>query len=129
MSCSMSASLLIAALVWVSGGGPIDARLNSQTSSDEEVLRQLERDWLDATVRHDLEAYGRVMADDFIGHWADGSTTTKHEEIEMPRVKKETYEENKIIDMTVRTFGTTAIASGRNTETSLIEGKASGVQS
>ena len=123
MNCSMSASLLIVALVWILGAGSIDVRGNSQTNSDEEVLKQLERDSLDATVRHDVNAYGAVMADDFIGHWADGSTTTKREEMEMLRTGKENYDENRIIDMSVRIFGTTAIVSGRSTETSMIEGK------
>jgi ketosteroid isomerase-like protein len=123
MNCPLNTSLLIFALVWILGGGTIDLRANSQVTSDEEVLRQLERDSLDATVRHDDEAYGRVLADDFIGHWADGSTTTKREEIEMLRTGKESYDENRIIDMTVRIFGATAIVSGHNTETSVIEGK------
>jgi ketosteroid isomerase-like protein len=123
MNCSVSASLLVVALVWIMGGGTICVRANSQNSSDEEVVRQLERDSLDATVRHDVEAYGRVLADDFIGHWANDSTTTRQEEIEMLRTGKECYEENRIIDMKVRIYGTTAIVSGQSTETSVIEGK------
>ena len=122
MNRSFNASLL-AALMWILTGGTLDVRAISQGNSDEEVLRQLERNLLDATVRHDVEAYGRVLADDFIGHWADGSTTTKREELEMLRTGKESYGENKIIDMTVRIFGATAIVSGQSTETSVIDGK------
>ena len=95
----------------------------AQGKSEEEVVRQLERDWSAAAAHNDAEAYGRVLADDFIGHWADGSTTTKREEIEMLRSAKVSYSENRVIDMSIRIFDSTAIVTGRNTETSVIEGK------
>lgn len=97
--------------------------LNEQTGADEEVIRRIEHEGANAAAHNDADAYGRILADDFVGHWADGSKTTKAEEIQLMRSGTESYTENKITELYVRIFGTTAIATGRNTETATIEGK------
>jgi len=100
-----------------------DARPQAKTLSDEESVKQLERDWAAASAHNDAEKTSQVLADDFVGNWADGSTTTKKQELDMLRSSKEKYEANEVVEMTVRLFGDTAIVSGKNTETSIIDGK------
>ena len=100
-----------------------DTKPQAKTLSDEETVKQLERDWADATVHNDADKTSLILADDFVGNWADGSTTAKKEELDMLRSSKEKYEANEIFEMTVRVFADTAIASGKNTETSIINGK------
>jgi ketosteroid isomerase-like protein len=98
--------------------------------SDEETIKELEHEWVNAAARNDADAYSRVLADDFVGNWSDGSKTTKSEEVQMLRSGKETYGENEIIEISVRIYGMTAIASGRNRESSVIKGKnATGIYS
>jgi ketosteroid isomerase-like protein len=100
-----------------------DARLQTKGLSDEETVKQLERDSAAASAHNDADATSLILADDFVGNWADGSTTTKKQELDMLRSSKEKYEANEVIEMTVRVFGDTAIASGKNIETSIIDGK------
>ena len=40
------------------------------------MLKQLEQDWLGAYREGDADKMGKILADDFIGRWADGSTQT-----------------------------------------------------
>lgn len=95
----------------------------AQNHSDQEAVKQVELASSVAYSRNDAKALSRTLAADFIGHWADGSTTTKREEVEMLRKGGETYEANRIEGLSVRVFGSTAIATGRTVETSLIAGK------
>ena len=43
------------------------------------TLKQLEQDWLDSYREGDADKMGKILADDFIGRWANGSTQTKDE--------------------------------------------------
>ena len=45
-------------------------------SKDVLTLKQLEQDWLGAYREGDADKMGKILADDFIGRWADGSTQT-----------------------------------------------------
>ena len=100
-----------------------EAKPQAAPGSDEEAIRRVERDWADAAAHNDADKDSQVLADDFIGNWADGSRTTKKEEVDMLRSGKLKYAANEVVEMTVRVFGDTAIASGKNTETSIINGK------
>lgn len=99
------------------------AKPNANALSDEEVVKRLERDWADAAAHNDADKVNRILAEDFVGNWADGSHTTKKEELGMLRSGTEKYEMNEIVETTVRVFGHTAIVSGKQTETSVIGGK------
>lgn len=97
--------------------------LNEPSGADQEAIRKIEYEWASAAAHNDAEAYNRILADDFVGQWADGSKTTKAEEIQLLRSGTESYTENKITELSVRIFATTAIAAGRNIETAAIAGK------
>jgi hypothetical protein len=62
-----------------------DTKVNPQpdftgfSSNDEQTLKQLEQDWLDAYREGNAEKMGKILGDDFVGRWGDGSTQTKHE--------------------------------------------------
>ena len=100
-----------------------DAKPQDKTLSDEESVKQLEHDWAAASAHNDADKTSLILADDFVGNWADGSTTTKKQELDMLRSSKEKYEANEVVELKVRVFGETAIASGKQTETSIIGGK------
>src|SRR5215510_8366170 len=81
-------------------------------SKEMEALKQLERDWSAATVRHDPPVVERLLADDYVGIDGRGITTTKADEIAEakgpdpslpPPVTRVTAEE--MVDLTVRLYG------------------------
>lgn len=115
--------LIIAAAFLAGRTSGNDAKPQLQGLSDEESVKQLERDWAAASAHNDADKTSLILADDFVGNWADGSTTTKKQELDALRSSQEKYEANEVVEMTVRVFGDTAIATGKNTETSIIGGK------
>jgi len=114
--------IMIAGILTVRLNGH-DAKPQAKPLSDEESVRQLEHDWAAASAHNDADKTSLILADDFVGNWADGSTTTKKQELDMLRSSKEKYEANEVVELKVRVFGETAIANGKQTETSIIGGK------
>ena len=90
----------------------------SADKNDSEVLKQLERDWSAATVRHDPSVVQRLIAEDYVGTDGRGIMSTKADEIDEatehagePLATKVLSEE--ITDMTVRFFSDVGIVNGR----------------
>ena len=87
----------------------------------ENAIRQLERDWSAAYLRHDVKAIDRLLADDFVGTDGRGVMTTKADELQEAASTKEgapaspftTLEEN-LSDMKVRVYGDVAVLTSRN---------------
>src|SRR5512137_1969196 len=115
--------LIIAAAILTGPMNGNDAKPQGQGLSDEESIKQLERDWAHASAHNDVDKTSLILADDFVGNWADGSTTNKKQELDALRSSQEKYEANEVVEMSVRVFGDVAIATGKNTETSVIGGK------
>jgi ketosteroid isomerase-like protein len=93
------------------------------TSNDEHILKQLEQDWLDAYRDGDAEKMGRILADDFVGRWGDGSTTDKRGTVEPVRTGAEKHSANQLVECKVRIYGDTAVVTGIQTEQSVLEGR------
>jgi hypothetical protein len=56
-------------------------RLERAADADRKRIIALEKAWAAAGPARDVAAYERSLADDFIGQWADGSSSTKAETI------------------------------------------------
>ena len=93
----------------------------SCTSHDEGTLKQLEQDWLDSYREGDAEKMSKILADDFIGRWGDGSTQTKVEQLMAIRNGEEKHSANRLVECNVRIYGDTAVVTGINTEQSILE--------
>ena len=68
----------------------------SQSSSDESTLKRLEQDWLDSYREGDAEKMGNILAEDFIGRWADRSTQTKEQQLKGIRTGEEKHSSNHL---------------------------------
>lgn len=91
--------------------------------SDEKLLKQIEQDWLDAYRESDADKMAKILADDFIGRWADGSTQTKAEQLKAIRTGEEKHSTNQMVECNVRVYGDTAVVTGIQTEQSILEGR------
>ncbi len=92
-------------------------------SNDVLALKQLEQDWLDAYREGDADKMSKVLADDFVGRWADGSTQTKAEQLRAIRTGEEKHSTNQMVECNVRVYGDTAVVTGIQTEQSILEGR------
>jgi ketosteroid isomerase-like protein len=113
---------------WVMVGGQ-DTKVNPQpdfttfSSNDELTLKQLEQDELDAYREGDAEKMDKILGDDFVGRWADGSTSDKRRTVEPIRTGEEKHFANQLVECNVRIYGDTAVVTGINTEQSILEGR------
>jgi len=82
----------------------------------EKELRGLERQWLDAYIKHDAEAMARIEADDFTITYPDGSVRTKAEEVEAQkkaaRQPADPSQASATEDEHIRVYGNTAVLTG-----------------
>ena len=87
------------------------------------MLKQLEQDGLDAYREDEADKMSRILADDFVGRWADGSTTDKRGTVEPVRTGEEKHSANQLVECNVRIYGDTAVVTGIQTEKSTLEGR------
>ena len=88
----------------------------NQGAKAEQVLRKLEREWLDAGRNKNLAAIERILADDFIITFGDGTIRDKGEVIRRLSLRTGTKNPNEYDwteDSVVRVHGNTAIIIGR----------------
>jgi ketosteroid isomerase-like protein len=90
-------------------------------STVDEIIR-LEREWADAGPKRDVSTYEKILADDFIGQWADGSSSTKAETIADLRSNHDQYEAVELKDLKVRVYENTAVVTGMFYEKSTLGG-------
>lgn len=85
------------------------------TSSVEQDLLKLEREWLDAYTRRDVAAMDRIEADDFMITFSDGSVRTKADEIAALKgpAPAGTPPVFMTADTKVRVYGDTAVLTGK----------------
>jgi len=86
-------------------------------------LTQIEKDWTAAVKAKDVAKLGEILADSWVGLGWDGRITDKAmnlAELKSPGNSLGTFDMGPI---SVRRFGTTAVVTGSNTETSTEDGK------
>jgi uncharacterized protein (TIGR02246 family) len=84
------------------------------TQAEEEV-RKLERQWLDAYEQHDSAAMTRIVADDFVITFSNGTLQTKPQLMQMIANPNPTSPKMRFYteDVKSRTYGDTVILMGR----------------
>jgi ketosteroid isomerase-like protein len=96
-------------------GSGTNAQPVSSTEGDRQEIIALEKAWAAAAPARDVAAYERILADDFIGQWADGTSSTKAETVESLRTSDD-YQMSIVRDLNVRLFGETAVVNGHFAE-------------
>lgn len=87
----------------------------SQTKRNnvEQMIVQVERDWVDAYVKRDAATLDRILATDFMDIDPEGKTQNKTEYIGLAKNPVGTFESITIEDTKVRVYGNTAVSTGR----------------
>ena len=93
------------------------------------TIARLEHQWAAAFLAHDVKAVDRILADDFVG--IDGRAVVSDKKSEMEAAKAPDpvaapeFEllDDKITDIQVRVYGTTAVATAISNEKARFRGK------
>ena len=93
------------------------------TSAAEAEVIEVARSWDRAMVVNDPEAIGAFMADDWTIIGTDGSIGDKPTFLELVRSRKLSHDVMESHDLNVRTYGDTAIVTGRGVSGGQYAGK------
>lgn len=91
--------------------------------SVSQTLKAAEQAWLNAEKNDDAAAFDKIVADDWIGISPDGKRETKAERA--AEIKTNHIDSATLGDMKVRVFGFTAVVTGTDDETTMVDGKPS----
>ena len=103
VSAVCGAMLTILALA----GSPASAQLRVQ--STQQILEQLERDWVAALQRNDVEFVDNVLAPEFVATYGDGSRGDRKRELQLVKDFNQQVDKWAVDEVTVKVFGETAI--------------------
>ena len=81
-------------------------------SDDEQQIRKIEQEWLDAIVKRDTSYLDKVEASDFSITGPSGKTLSKEEDIKDTTSGETRFEKMTIDELQVRFYGDTALAHG-----------------
>ena len=111
--------LLVSILAFAMAAQQPDGRMGPQRKAPaisaqpgESAVLQLEHDWTQAYLNHDVAALELVLADDWTYSPSDGSFKTRSQYIEEFRVDTIKYQSIDQQNVAVRIYGNTAVVSG-----------------
>jgi ketosteroid isomerase-like protein len=88
-----------------------------------EVVKKLEREWMEAYVKRDADFLERYLSDDYTGTYPDGTVLDKKGEIESVKSGAVVLTEMKPREMRVRTYADAAVITGRSTINAKLNGQ------
>jgi ketosteroid isomerase-like protein len=86
-----------------------------------QTLQAIERAWLDAEKNHDVAAFEKLVADDWVAITPDGKSQTKAERA--AEIKSSDLDSVTMGEMKVRVFGDAAVVTGSDDEITVKDGK------
>jgi len=95
----------------------------ADAGSVEQTVMQMERDWVQASLKKDTAVMEKILADDWAGIDFSGKTNTKAQSIADLKSGASATQSIDLGDMKVRVYGNTAIVTGSDTEKSTYKGK------
>jgi len=96
---------------------------STASGEDEQALFQIERDWADAAVKGDLQAFDRMLAAEFVATDESGDITSKKQILANVRTGATKTESAAQSDMRAFVLGDMAVAHGLVTTKSTFRGK------
>ena len=84
-------------------------RVQKPVLSVQETLMQLEREWNAAFHRNDVRTVERILADEFIATYGDGSRGDKAKELKLAAEFNQQVDSSLLDDFTIRIYGDTAV--------------------
>lgn len=109
--------------------GQTNSRGVAQNTKVEQEIKKLEREWFDAYVRGDRAAFDRIVADDVVITYGNGSVGNKSQAIAEIKAPADSSYSLTSDDIQVRVYGETAIVTGRVTEKGTFNGRGLNSQS
>lgn len=85
------------------------AAQSAPVRSDQDVLVELERGWNDAFYRKDIAFIEKVLADEFVATYDDGSRGDRAKELALATSFNQQVESAVQEDFTVKVYGNTAV--------------------
>ena len=83
--------------------------VSQRVPSTQQILEQLERDWVEAMQRNDVAFVDSVLAPEFIATYGDGSRGDRVRELQLVRDFNSQVDKWAVEDITVKVFGQTAV--------------------
>ena len=91
--------------------------------SAQQILEQLERDWIDALQTNNVAFIDSVLAPEFIATYGDGTRADKKRELQMVKEFNQQVDEWIVDEFTIKVFGDTAVVWFTNRMTGPVQGK------
>ena len=92
-----------------------DCSVQKDQKETERYILESERQWAESVATGDTSAIERILADDFVGVDPKGHLYTKRQMVDDTRNAPKYFVSNRLNDVKVRFYGTTAIAQGSET--------------
>ena len=108
-----------AALVVVS----VDVGAQRRVQSAQQILEQLERDWINALQTNNVAFIDSVLAPEFIATYGDGTRADKKRELQMVKEFNQQVDEWVVDEFIIKVFGDTAVVWFTNRMTGPVQGK------
>jgi ketosteroid isomerase-like protein len=94
-----------------------------RVQSTQEILEQLERDWIAALQTNNVTFIDSVLAPEFIATYGDGSRADKARELQMVKDFNQQVDEWIIDEFIIKVFGDTAVVWFTQRMTGPVQGK------
>ena len=91
--------------------------------SAQQILEQLERDWIDALKRNDVDFVDSVLAPEFVSTFADGTRGDRAHELQEVKAFNQQVDKWTVDEFTVRVFNETAVVWFTQRMTGPVQGK------
>ena len=103
----------------------VAATLSAQrpVRSAQQILEQLERDWIGALQSNNVAFIDSVLAPEFIATYGDGTRADKKRELQMVQEFNQQVDEWIVDEFTIKVFGDTAVVWFTNRMTGPVQGK------
>ena len=94
-----------------------------RVQSTQQILEQLERDWIAALQTNNVAFIDSVLAPEFIATYGDGTRADKTRELQMVKEFNQQVDEWIVDEFTIKVFGDTAVVWFTNRMTGPVQGK------
>jgi len=91
--------------------------------SAQQILEELERDWVEALQRNDVDFVNNVLAPEFVSTYGDGSRGDRVRELQLVKEFNQQVDKWTVDEFTVRVFNETAVVWFTQRMTGPVQGK------
>jgi len=91
--------------------------------STQQILEQLERDWVEAVQRNDVEFVNSILAPEFVSTFDDGSRGDRVKELQLVKGFNQQVDKWTVEELTVKVFNNTAVVWFTHRMTGPVQGK------